>query len=514
MSAAQPAHPPTPYDEVFYPCHAYPQTHPDLLATQAMLFGLDPPDVGRCRVLEIGCGDGANIIAMAYGLPESRFVGVDLAERPLAQGRDVIARLGLENVSLLHADLMHLPADLEPFDYIIAHGVYSWVPQEVRDGLLEICRTRLSRHGVAFVSYNCFPGSHLRMMLREMMLFHVDGAPDSATKVGQARAFLGLLASAHREADETVGWLRKEVAHLAKRSPDALYHDDLAAVNRPLYFHEFIRNATDRGLQYLAEAELSTMHDGGLSDEARAALPRPQDNRLLREQYLDFMRLRRFRQTLLCHRDAVVRSFPDPTAVLRLRAASNARRAGGQETSRPDEPCVYEHDSGGRLVCFDPLSKAVMDRLIAAWPRSLPCANLLANVDAGIPPESAAERDAIVSELLLRAAGLGVVELRTHEPTLCVEPGDRPRCSHLARLQAERGEVVTNLRHAPVHLADRATRLLLPLIDGTRDRRSLATELARLHPHGMRFDELLAALSRLALLENQGRERISKSRDY
>lgn len=492
---------PTPYDQVFYPCHAYPQTHPDLMATQASLFGLAPPDVGRCRVLEIGCGDGANLIAMAYGLPGSRFVGVDLAERPLAIGRDLVARLGLENVSLINADLMQLPADLEPFDYIIAHGVYSWVPQDVRDGLLDICRTRLSSQGVAFVSYNCFPGSHLRMMLRDMLLFHVDGAPDPATKVGQARAFLGFLASAHQEADETVRWLRREVAQLTSRSPDALYHDDLAAVNRPVYFHEFVRHAAAHGLQYLAEAEPSTMHDGGLSDAARNALPGAEENRLLREQYLDFVRLRRFRQTLLCHRESAVRSRPDPTAIERLRAASNASSLGGGEAARRDEPCAYEHDSGGRLVCGDPLSKAVMERLTAAWPRSLSYEELLESVDARNAPESFAERRALVSELLLRAAGLGVVELRTHEPTFGVEPGHRPLCSHLARLQAEHGEVVTNLRHATVHIEDEATRRFLPLIDGTRDRSCLAAELARLHPGGMQLDDLLAALGRLALLE-------------
>ena len=119
------------YDDVLYPSAPYPQTHPDRLATLATLFGMQPAPVERCRVLELGCNDGSNLIAMAYSLPQSQFVGIDLAERPIAKGQATIEALEIKNLTLHRLDLRHTPADLGRFDFIIAHGLYSWVLSNV-----------------------------------------------------------------------------------------------------------------------------------------------------------------------------------------------------------------------------------------------------------------------------------------------------------------------------------------------------------------------------------------------
>ena len=148
----------TAYDEVDYPSHVYPQTHPDRLATIAMLLGMNPVPVEACRVLEMGCGAGGNIIPMAFDLPESSFVGIDLAGSAIAQGRELIAALGLKNISLQQLDVMAFPSELGQFDYIIAHGLFSWVPEMVRDRILAICRAHLAAQGVAYISYNTYPG--------------------------------------------------------------------------------------------------------------------------------------------------------------------------------------------------------------------------------------------------------------------------------------------------------------------------------------------------------------------
>lgn len=486
----------TPYDEVFYPCRAYHKTHPDLLATQALLFGLESPDIRRCRVLEIGCGDGTNLIAMAHGLPGSNFVGIDLAARPLAEGLELIRRLELRNVSLLRSDVMDFPADSEPFDYIIAHGFYSWVPPAVRDRLLQVCRSLLSPRGVAFVSYNCLPGGHLNLMLREMMLFHVQNAPDAATRIGQARAFLQFLADAPVKADEFHELLRKEVNQIIRRSTSAFYHDDLGQVNRPVYFHEFMEHAGRYGLQYLAEAEFFMMQDSGLSEETKRALQELEGNRLLREQYLDFIRARRFRQTLLCRSENDLRSRADPAAIPHFRIASSAHRAEVESSS--GVPAVYQDSSGGTMICSDPLSQGVMSLLIESWPRSLPFEELAGHVDSVIPLEFRSDKAGLLSELLLRVYGLGLVELRLHEPGFACEAGEKPISSPLARLQLERGDIVTNLRHAAVSIGDESTRQLTLLMDGTRSRE----ELARALPDAGHqcLDRILAELCRLALL--------------
>lgn len=119
----------TAYDDVPYPSVPFPQTHPDRLATLATLFGMRTASVEGCRVLELGCGDGGNLIPMALVLPGSRFLGLDLAGEPIGRGRATINALGLRNVELRQEDLRafdrSVDADLEPFDFIIGHGVYS-----------------------------------------------------------------------------------------------------------------------------------------------------------------------------------------------------------------------------------------------------------------------------------------------------------------------------------------------------------------------------------------------------
>jgi cyclopropane fatty-acyl-phospholipid synthase-like methyltransferase len=145
---------PTSYDLVAYPGYAHPQTHPDRLAVIGSLFGLDPARVTHCRVLELGCGNGSNLVPMAWGLPKSEFTGIDLAARPIAQGRQMIRELGLSNVRLVHGNITEIAGDWGKFDYVIAHGLFSWVPAQVREHLLTLCHDRLAPQGIAFVSYN------------------------------------------------------------------------------------------------------------------------------------------------------------------------------------------------------------------------------------------------------------------------------------------------------------------------------------------------------------------------
>jgi SAM-dependent methyltransferase len=134
------------------------QTHPDRLAAMARLFGMRPAPVTACRVLELGCGSGANLIPQAYYLPESRFTGIDMAAEPIAVARAMAGDLGLSNIDLRVADLRDLGTEVGEFDYIFAHGLYSWIPADVRDRLLAVCSERLAPQGVAFVSYNVYPG--------------------------------------------------------------------------------------------------------------------------------------------------------------------------------------------------------------------------------------------------------------------------------------------------------------------------------------------------------------------
>src|ERR1700712_5467051 len=148
----------SPYDAVLYPARAFVQTHPDRLATLATLFGLSPAPPGDCRVLELGCGAGGNLLPMAAGLPGSTFVGIDTSRRAIERARAQTDSLGVGNVAFAEVSIEDYEPPAGGVDYVIAHGVYSWVPEHVRERLLALCAAALSPHGVAYVSYNALPG--------------------------------------------------------------------------------------------------------------------------------------------------------------------------------------------------------------------------------------------------------------------------------------------------------------------------------------------------------------------
>jgi cyclopropane fatty-acyl-phospholipid synthase-like methyltransferase len=153
---------PTTYDELPYINKAFPQTHPDRLATLGRLFGLTPPDLETCRVLELGCASGDNLVPMALGLPNARFVGIDLSGHQIEQGQRQVSALGLSNIELRQFDIANIDASWGKFDYIVSHGIYSWIPAPVRERLLAICRDNLAPNGIAYVSSTRFPLAHAR----------------------------------------------------------------------------------------------------------------------------------------------------------------------------------------------------------------------------------------------------------------------------------------------------------------------------------------------------------------
>ena len=191
----------TSYEEVPYGSKPLYPTHPDCLATVATLMGMQPAAVENCRVLEMGCATGGNLIPMAATLPHSQFVGIDLSPRQIAEGQKLVDALGLTNIRLAPVSILDVDDAFGQFDYIICHGVYSWVPSAVQDKILEICSRNLAPQGVAYVSYNTYPGWHARGMVREMMGFHAKRFDDPSVRVGQARAFLEFVAKGVTEPD-------------------------------------------------------------------------------------------------------------------------------------------------------------------------------------------------------------------------------------------------------------------------------------------------------------------------
>ncbi len=404
-------------------------------------------------MLELGCGDAGNLAPMADALPDATFVGIDASAAAIARGRELAAAAGLGNLTLECVPIEEFEGG--EFDYVIAHGVYSWVAPEVRDRLLALC----ARGGIAYVSYNALPGGWARRALRDMLRFHVAGLDDPRERVEQARALLAFLLERWPPEQE----LRRQAERLLERGDASLLHDDLAPINDPVTFTEFAAHARRFGMQYLAEADFFEMQTLPGAEALREA-----GDDVRREQYLDFLKGRSFRQTLLCAASERVDRTPRPEVVRRLAVSCPARRAGD----------AFEGPSGSMLRTDDPAVIAALERVGDAWPSAVWAREL-----------------GPVEDALVQAYAANFLELHACPPRVASRPPERPRVSALARVQAARGELVTNLRHRSVRLEDEPGRRLVTLLDGARDRAALAAELPA---EGL--ERSLEGLARLALL--------------
>lgn len=457
------------YDTIAYAAQAHAQTHPAHLAMIATLLGRTPPPVATCKVLEIGCADGANLLPMAATLPHAQFTGCDLSGQAIAAATRASADLGLTNVTLLQQDLRTLLEASDTFDYIIAHGVYSWVPEPVREALLTLAAERLSPHGLMYVSFNTFPGCHVRQATWEILHAHVDALPTAAERLDAARNLAALLAEPGMAQNETDGLLRAEFGKLATKSDSALYHDDLAVPNQPFHFREFTASLARHGLAFVAETKLSMMTPAGLSP--RIAQWVAGMDLLAREQYLDYARLRRFRQSIVGRADAPVNTDNIATRVAGMHAAASIAlvRAAAEGTAFAGEPAAGSPEV--RAV------RALLQWLVAQSPRAITMADATAWIARTSPgaPRSAAT-------ILVDACYAGMVDLHVHPPELAAQASTRPEASALVRWQIVRQPGVTNLRHETLRIDDPLARGLLAALDGTRTHDELDALMAAALP--------------------------------
>lgn len=480
------------YDALPYPSHPYPMTRPGHQAAVATLLGLHPPAPDRARVLELGCAGGGNLIPMAIASPNAHFLGIDLSSVQIEQGRRTIASLALTNIDLRHLSILDMDERFGSFDYILCHGVFSWVPERVQNKILDLCGRLLSPDGIAYVSYNTFPGWYMRGMIRDMMRYHVSRFhdPDPATQVRQARELLSFLASSalHENSPYTLQ-MRQELELLQQHSDSYLFHEHLEETNEPVYFLQFCERLRPYRLRYLGEADLPVMVPAtSFAQEVQDKLDALAPDLLLTEQYMDFLRNRQFRQTLICHADRQPRYDLRGEALYPFRLASPLKPALMDADLTIEAPLEFKGPAGLNLTASTPIAKAAITCLGEVWPLSLPFDELLARARALLGPAAASspemmreEKHALARSLLSAygSAGNRLLELSLTPPAYVGAVSARPVACPLARLQAAVGDGfrVTSRRHEVIAVTE-FDRHLLALLDGSRDRDALLAGLA------------------------------------
>jgi len=475
-----------PYDSLFYESICFPETHPETLAVLGRLMGLAAAEPATCRVLELGCATGGNLIPMAEGLPGARLLGIDLSGPQVEAGNRLIAHLGLSNVRLRQGDILNLDPgsdpDLRELDFVIAHGVYSWVPPSVQERLLWLARRLLAPGGIFYVSYNVLPGWRLRGTLRDILLDACRNEGEPQARLAAAQSALGRLTSGLEDLPGAAALLlRDEVRRLQTAPASYLYFEYLAEHHHPVLFRDFARSCEAAGLRYLCDTELHTLFPASLGDSVEAALA-DLDDGLDVEQWLDFIGNRSFRQSLLIRDDAEAEEI---LSLERFAAFSLCAdlRAPAKVPLRDSHPVTFARSGGGNVEVSHPLTKAVLAALSEAYPDALPLGSVLPQAQRSVGEagggSSAEDLDSLLAELFGLFAR-GAIQARLYPRCLDRVLAGRPRARPLVRLLVEDGyQQVPTRDHGNLDLDPLAARLI-GLLDGTRDvvelRKALETD--------------------------------------
>lgn len=293
------------YDSFLYVSKPFSSTNINNLQAKAKMYGLNPVPLKGARVLELGASCGGNIVPQALYYPETTFTGIDLSGVQVKHGNDIINSIGLKNVTLLEKDILDIDESFGTFDYIIVHGIWSWVPDVVKDKILSICNVNLSDNGIAYVSYNTYPGWKRLEQLRDIMLYSEKRAKDQdlLERTLYTKSVLKMVADTMNIDDRSRAQSAYKInnIHNVLNSNDYyVAHEYLEAFNDPVYVSDFIDRARKQGCAYIGDEVLQRSFITWLADDVTNNIRAlSHDNYVDKEQFYDYVYDTQFRMSLL-----------------------------------------------------------------------------------------------------------------------------------------------------------------------------------------------------------------------
>ncbi len=453
------------FDELPNTCNAMPYSQPDRLATLATLFGMTPPSLTTCSVLELGCCDGSNIIPTAYTLPKANIVGIDSSEQNIKTGQATIDALKLANINLKHTNILDIDADFGQFDYIIAHGIFSWVSPEVQAKIFSICEHNLTSNGIAYISFNTKPGCNVNNTIRDMMQYLSAPVDDPAVKINQHKALLKFLLDSTKETkDHYESFIGEEVNNLIQLPETFVCKELVEEKNEALYFHEFMEQAKTHNLKYLGDAFLHTMLSDSFSAPQKDSLQMFNSDLIVQEQMMDILSNRQFRHTILCHKDIELTRNLSSEILADLYITSSMQPVSDS----------YEKFENSRGTISTPklIVQAALRYLGNEWPRAIPFNELLEQARKITQSNAATDQETITNTLLM-GYSKGIIELQSQPTAITTTVSEFPKASPLASLQAKHSAKITNLRNEWLIVKNTVCLHLLPYLDGKHSQADL-----------------------------------------
>ncbi|KRC77784.1 methyltransferase [Achromobacter sp. Root83] len=485
------------YDETPYISLPFSYTAPGSLRAVASLYGLTAPALDRARVLELGCAAGGNLLPFALAHPEAQAVGIDLSPQQIEAGQRVAEAAGVRNLDLRAMSLTDITPDFGTFDYIICHGVFSWVPPEVRHAIFRICRTNLAPEGIAYISYNIYPGWKASDVIRDAMMLNSFGAETPQEKLARAKDMLELIEDGLWDENPLQSALRHTAHKLRSQTDHYLVHEYLEAINTPCYFLEFAAAAQQAGLAYVTDAEPQLTFPSTYGTKVALGLNKLSVNagREMREQYLDFAVGRSFRKSLLVHseRAASILDQPEGSAFTGMVLAADLQ-ALPAATGAPALQRQYRSPRGATLTSHDPIAHTIMDMLAEAWPRTVPFQAILEAARVHAPGMQDEDLTSAILSHIIALVQSNALQYRL-EPAAYQAPQSKPAliagAQELLREVSKAGCQVSmhNLWNQGVTPpADALSRHILSQIDGARSLTELRSAVrdaltSGRHPH-------------------------------
>lgn len=457
------------YDEVPYESFTYAHTHPEHMSVVGTLFGLTPPDFRTARVLELGCAGGGNLCPQALLYPQAQFTGLDFSAEQIALANEEKAALGLTNIEFRQEDILNfdLQKNKEKFDFIICHGVFSWVPEVVRNRILALISTALVPEGLALVSYNTLPGWNAIRSLREMMIYHTARFEKPQEKIQQSRALLDFLLDTVPAGNASYHALIENERKLLQSVNDTyLFHEHLENVNTQFYLHDFVRMANTEGLTYVGDANISGMFIDSMPAKAIPTLKMLNDI-VAQEQYMDFVRNRRFRSSILCKDARKLNRNLRTTQIMDYRLATRLDVPEGEPDLSKDFVFKVEHTQQ-TVMTHDLRSGTLFLELAKSGRLTISPEDLIARVQEKLGLSSPDPIRDVLHQNGLKMAMHGYFTLHLEEPRLTLDISDKPVAYPIARRQAQRNSYqITNVLYDVVNTGDIVNTILRHL-DGTR----------------------------------------------
>lgn len=442
-----------PYNGLNYSSYPYHHSHPDRLFTLAKFFGASPAEPGTANILEIGCASGGNIIPIALKYPQSKLLGIDASLSQIIAAQKAASEIGLMNATFENKLLGDLQNSRDQFDYIIVHNMISWINEQTRNEIFDLCKKLLKPNGIAFVSYNVHAGHSTANLLREMVLYNSHRLESIPEKLEQAKAFLAFTINALEESENPLHQMIYVEAR-ALFENDNMLCDYIIGDHKVFGFHEFFEELDKRELQYLSDTHLPAMYVGNAPANILEAVQQLTDIVDV-EEYLDFFTQKAFKSSIICHKDAKIKRDVSEANLSSFYISSNILlEIPSKDITNFDDitqalSFFIKPNGGGGIQTNSSIMKTVLYTIAdnaAINPISI--AQIIDIASEKLPSVTKEEIQKTFNQEVIGLIFTGYIDITSYMTTAATLISDKPKIYHLARYQALQGDDtwVTNLK--------------------------------------------------------------------